>query len=296
MGIFDWFLKKTTNQPHVSLDEEDDIQPTDSQPIEGPPEFVRAVEMQRAYWTYDSSQQAHLQGRGVEQLTWPERLRLHHLNCMEVLQTRGKQAAVKEKCLSLAGRLLSDSSPYRPRSAMIWQGQMAPAENEREPDFQGVLLNPSLTHLGSLEIYRLDGSHQPERIDFVSFDDLAGAIFAPPNLLRGVRLSYDDLETEIVLMPMIYGATWMIGNQFDRTGRMTRFVAHVDSEALAAFGATGVGVGQQDLTVGTAEGHRLFGLSSVSEIAFPLDMSDPRFDDKARARGIDPDEVRRQIG
>jgi hypothetical protein len=32
----------------------------------------------------------------------------------------------------------------------------------------------------------------------------------------------------------------------------------------------------------------------VAEISFPLDIRDPQFDKKARARGIDPDEVRRK--
>jgi hypothetical protein len=41
---------------------------------------------------------------------------------------------------------------------------------------------------------------------------------------------------------------------------------------------------------------RLFGLGSLAEIAFAMDMRDPRFNEKARARGIDPDDVRRQTG
>jgi hypothetical protein len=48
-------------------------------------------------------------------------------------------------------------------------------------------------------------------------------------------------------------------------------------------------VGQQDLSVRSHDGgSSLFGIGSVSEISFPLDMRDPRFDTKARARGIDP--------
>lgn len=40
----------------------------------------------------------------------------------------------------------------------------------------------------------------------------------------------------------------------------------------------------------------MFGPASVAEIAFPLDVRDPGFDAKARARGIDTDEVRRSVG
>jgi hypothetical protein len=56
-------------------------------------------------------------------------------------------------------------------------------------------------------------------------------------------------------------------------------------------------VGQRDLSVRSPDdGGSLFGLGSVAEISFPLDMRDPRFDEKVRARGIDSDQVRRQMG
>lgn len=109
--------------------------------------------------------------------------------------------------------------------------------------------------------------------------------------MRRTRLSRSKNEC------FVYGLTWAIGNEYDREGRMTRFVAYLDGEEVGAFGTAGIGVGQQDLSIcGQDGGNTLFGLGSVAEITFPLDMQDPRFDDKARARGIDPDEVRRQMG
>lgn len=77
---------------------------------------------------------------------------------------------------------------------------------------------------------------------------------------------------------------------------MTRFVAHLDGDEFSALGATGIGIGQQDLSVRGKKGSSLFGLGSVCEVTFPLDMRDPRFDEKARSRGIDPDEGRRNMG
>jgi len=78
---------------------------------------------------------------------------------------------------------------------------------------------------------------------------------------------------------------------------MTRFVAHVDGEEVGALEASGLGVGQQDFAIRKQDGGgSLFGIGSVVEISFPLEMCDPRFDEKARARGIDPDEVRRRMG
>jgi hypothetical protein len=162
---------------------------------------------------------------------------------------------------------------------------------------QGEFLNPSLTHLGCLEVYRVDAVNQPTGMDFVAFDELSGVLFAPPNLIRVAKLFYDDGRGEVVLVPMLYGLTWAMGNEYDRAGRMTRFVAHLDGEEIGVLGASGIGVGQQDFSIrNPAGGVSLFGLGSAAEISFPLDMRDPRFDEKARARGIEPDEVRRRMG
>jgi hypothetical protein len=298
MGLFDWLFGKKPPAPAPdAVDEDEEIRPTGSQPIHGPPEFVRAVEMQRAYWTHNAEEQARLEARGVEQLGWRERLRLHHLFCLQRLNPGPERAAATEKCRETARRLVAADSPYRPRPAMIWQGQSAQPGAGREPDMQGQFLNPSLTHLGCLEVYRVDAANQPTGIDFVSFDELSGVVFAPPNLIRAAKLFYDDGRGEIVLVPLLYALTWAIGNEYDRAGRMTRFVAHLDGEEIGAIGASGIGVGQQDLSIRSQDGgSSLFGLGSVAEISFPLDMHDPRFDEKARARGIDPDEVRRSRG
>jgi hypothetical protein len=298
MGFFDrLFGKKPAAPAPTSVGEDDDIAPSNSQPIHGPPEFVRAVEVQRAYWTHNANQQAQLEARGIEQLGWRELLRLHHLICLQRLNTGPERADATEKCRQTIRRLLAADSPYRPRPAMIWQGQAAQPGAGREPDMQGEFLNPSLTHLGCLEVYRVDAANQPTRLDFVGFDELSGVVFAPPNLIRAAKVFYEDGRDEIVLVPLLYGLTWAIGNEFDRGGRMTRFVAHIDGEEVGALGASGLGVGQQDLTIRSPDGGgSLFGLGSVAEISFPLDMRDPRFDEKARARGIDPDDVRRSMG
>jgi len=298
MGFFNKLLGKILAAPPLDpADEDDDVQSTSSQPIEGSPEFIRAAEMQRAYWTHNAEEQGQLEARGVGQLGWRELLRLHHLTCLQRLNPGPERRAASEICRQTVRRLLSVNSPYRPRPAMIWQGQSAQPTAGREPDMQGELLNLSLTHLGCLEVYLLDDTNQPTRIDFVGFDELSGVVFSPPNLIRAARLFYEDGRDEIVLVPLLYGLTWAIGNEYDRSGRMTTFVAHLDSKEIGVLGASGLGAGQQDLSIRGQDGGRsMFGLGSVVEISFPLDMRDPRFDEKARARGIDPDEVRRRIG
>src|SRR5262245_22855497 len=247
MGLFDWLFGKKPSAPAagpIDEDEDEDTLPTGSQPVPGPPEFVRAVEIQRAYWTHNADEQARLEARGVEQLSWRERLRLHHLFCLQRINPGPERAAATEKCRETARRLVAADSPYRPRPAMIWQGQSAQQQAGREPDMQGEFLNPSLTHLGCLEVYRVDAANDPTGIDFVSFDELSGVMFAAPSLIRAAKPFYDDGRSEIVLVPLLYGLTWAIGNEFDRSGQMTRFVAHLDGVEIGALGASGIGVGQ----------------------------------------------------
>jgi hypothetical protein len=300
MGLFDKLFGKKAATPATPSDadaEDEDLRSTSHQAIEGPPEFVRAVGLQRAYWTHNAAEQADLEARGIEQLTWRERLRLHHLTCLQRLQPEPVRAAATAKCEAITRRLLAADSPYRPRPAMVWQGNPAQPDAQQEPDLQGVFRNPSITHLGCLEIYRLNPANEPTSIDFVSFDELSGVYFAPSKIIRATKLVYEDGRDEIVFVPLLYSLTWEIGNEFDRDGRMTRFVHFLADKEIGEAGASGMGVGQQDFAIRNQDGgSTLFGLGSVAAIAFPLDMRDPRFDEKARLRGIDPDEVRKRMG
>jgi hypothetical protein len=295
MALFDWlFGKKPTPPDSGNADACDEIPPAGFRPVAGPPEFVRAVDLQKAYWTYDAAEQSQLSAVGLIELNWKDRLRLHHLNCLQRVAPGADRAASAEKILQSTKMLIANDSPYRPRPAMIWQGNSAQPGSDREPDLQGEFLNPSLTHFGCLEVFRVDSTNQPVQLDFVSFDELSGVVFAPPSLNRAAKLFCDDGRGEIVLVPMLYGLTWFIGSEMDRSGQMTRFVAHLDSEEFTAYG---MGVGQQDLSIRSRDGgETLFGIGSIAEISFPLDMRDHRFDEKARSRGIDPDEVRAQMG
>lgn len=182
----------------------------------------------RMNWTHNANEQADLEGRGFDQLNWAKRLRLHHLVCLQRLQPGPARTIAAQKCKAMAQTLIAADSPFRGQTALIWQAQPDNAEGDKEPDLQGNLLNPSLTHIGCLEIYRLDPANQPNRIDFIAFDELAGIKIAPPGLIRPAKLFYNDGRDEIVLLPLLYGTSWIIGDEYDRAGEMTRFVAHVD--------------------------------------------------------------------
>lgn len=185
-----------------------------------------------------------MEARGLDSLTWPERLRLHHLLCLQRLNPRPDRETTDEKCRATVRRLIAPDSPYRPRPGIVWQGN-SPQQGPREPDLQGEFLNPSITHFGSIEVYRLGSDNQPTRLDFVAFDELAGVMFAPSKLIRAAKLFYEDRREEVVFVPLLYGLTWAIGNEYDRDGRMTRFVHHLHVEEIDALGASGIGVGHR---------------------------------------------------
>jgi hypothetical protein len=281
-------------------DEDDDIMQLEStadQPIDGPPEFVRAVELQRAYWTYDADEQSRLESRGLERLDWPELLRLHHLTCVQRLKERlnggPHLAAATAKSRAIVRRLAAVDSPYRPRPALVWQRGSTEDGPDREPDLEGEFFNASITHLGCWEIYRVDPAGEPTGIDFVSFDDVDGIAFTPSEPIRPALLYLSDGSTLRVLVPELYGLTWVIGNELERARRLTRFVGNLPTDAVPQV-ATGMGVGQQDLAIRDREDAvRLVGIASVVSVMLGLDITDPRFDEKARARGMDPEEIRR---
>jgi len=272
--------------------DEDDLEYTGDQPIEGPPDFVALVELQKAYWTPNAGELAELEGKGIDRLAWREKLRLHHLRCMHHIFPNALTGNPPPNTLQSWQVLNAQDSPYCPCTAMVWQGETFQPESESPPSKQGTLLNPSLTHAGSLEIYRLDENHRPISIAHVSYDELTAILFAPPKLIRAAKLIYADGRDEIVMVPLLYGLTWSFGSEFDRTGQMTRFVAHLEGTGTGKYGTVGIGIGQQDLFVQDS----LIGLGSVAQITFPLDMRDPRFDLKARARGLDPDKLRKEHG
>jgi len=70
MGFFDRLLGKTLTPPlPIQWTRMTTFSPrVPTHP--GPPEFVRAVELQRAYWTHNAEEQCTWRHAAVEQLSW----------------------------------------------------------------------------------------------------------------------------------------------------------------------------------------------------------------------------------
>ena len=266
----------------------------------------RARDLQRNYWTPNPQEKSRLLARGVAALSWSEKLRLLHLTCLDELSTDALRRLLEDEDIdpedmpagpnrelveTLVADLRSAASPFRPRYAAIWKGKGGESEG-REPDVEGVFENASLTHLGALEVVRLDAQEQPTELVFVPLDDLRGVLLASPAIFRRAKLFFDDgRPDEIVLVPMIYGISWSTSNAVHHDGSLTTFVAHVQRRGEDQ--ARGVGLGHQDFVV-SGDGARLMGLGAIGEIMVALSVDDPRFEQKCRARGLDPVEVRRE--
>ncbi len=265
--------------------------------------------LQRAYWQFDADEKGRLLEKGLDGLSWTEALRLHQLCCLEMLQTeRGKaelEGSIGEETWNLMddcpldfwpdllARLVSAESPYRPRTCFVWQGEPGASESN-DPDLSGLLCNASLTHLGALEVIRLDADRQPAAVAFVGLDELKGIGMGPAAMFRAAMLFRDDRsEDELVWLPLLYGTSWYSGPEVDRDASLTRFIGLMEAPTIQL--GFGIGIGHQDFILGDEKSRTaMFGFASVGEVMVPLELTDPKFDAKCRARGLDPDKIRQQ--
>lgn len=309
--MFGWFRRKPKPATPSPARRRSLSAPAGPQPPAADNPFVR---LQTDYWRPNPAEQAALIACGVENLSWPERLRLHHLACADLFHQSGAATAdpdaaedtegaaadapawpAAELAARMAGLLASDDSPYRPRHASLWTGP-AGGMDRGEPGVHGVVRNASVTHAGCLEAVRVDDQLRPLGLTFIPFDDVRGLLLSRPSLFRAAKVLYEGgRPDEIVCLPLLYGFSWSTGRAYDTDGTLTRFCCYLRVPALGMY--SGIGIGHQDLAVEVkGGGASLVGLGSAGELAMALSVTDPRFDEKCRGRGIDPDDARRQAG
>jgi hypothetical protein len=283
------------------------------------PVAERAVDLQKRYWTANPEELALLEARRFETLESRELLRLHHLRCLALLDARdgilrrGLLAPVAERS---AKALLGRRSPYRPRHAFTWLGA-GPPEGDAIPysDFQGRTLNASLTHLGALEVIALDQAFEPARVEFLELDQVltislgqlaATAPFRPARILREY-----GLDERVVLLPLRYGLSWFAHEPELLRGTAEHQLASVELSGLAdpsrAPGnpldrrTLGIAVGPQrfevlsDYREDGDRGLSRFHLADAYQISLAIDQDDPRFAEKCRGRGLDPEATRGDV-
>lgn len=276
---------------------------------------------------------AALRAFGLDALSWRELFRLHHLFCLARLPSSGAAGLLDGEALAdpdpmhphLLDMLTSAASPFRARHGFAWQGDRAP-EGEQVPysDFQGRLSNAALTHLGALEVLTLDSVDDPTHgrvlvpraVDFVAFDEIMtissprpdrDPAQLPPGFRMAQVLGEYGNAPRVVLLPASYGITWTLADAERQSQTRARWFGHVGAslrlpapyEAKAdARGAPLFGVGLQDWACQSDfvdEGLRHFVLADMYQVSLAIDQDDPRFVDKCRGRGLDPDDTRASV-
>jgi hypothetical protein len=221
----------------------------------------RAIGLQKRYWSPAPDELRDLEGRGLAALDWPDKLRLHHLRCLALLDAgdgslrrdllaptaeRPSQPEIqidpvlRERVATSAKVLLGRRSPYRPRHGFAWLGD-GPPEGDAVPysDFQGRVVLGSLAHLGCVEIIRLDpATLEPQALDLVAFDEIMtlarsprtdpDAPFVPARLLR----EYGQPQL-LVLLPLRHGLSWYALEPELLRGEVQREVASIGVSGLA---------------------------------------------------------------
>lgn len=280
-----WFRKKKKN--------------TENSPTENEPNALwdKAVAIQKAYWTFDQEEKEQLiEKANSSTITFEEIYRLHHLACLELCTANPEPenpvpyGNLKSLAEYSSMALLSQESPYRfSHGSFVLKG----AESSAGEEARGHFVNASLTHLGGLEVIKVDESQEPQQIEFIPFDHIRGGVFQGSSLLRPCRLFFEYGREDLVCwVPLLYATSFEFGNEYNLNGSMTNFQNHIHIPQLEMN--FGVGLGQQDLKIHGASGMSLVGLGRVSEFSIALQLDDPNFDKKCISRGIDPDEARRQ--
>jgi hypothetical protein len=291
------------------------------------PISARAIDLQKAYWRAQPDELRELASR-VEP-SWAERLRMHHLRCLDWLDAddgllrrtllappaerpivhSSAHSSANEALLASAKQLLARRSPYRPRHGFTWLGD-GPPEGDAIPysDFQGRTINGSLTHLGALEVVTLDDRHEPAGIEFIAFDELMTLTVAPREpgdvqpAFRPARVLREyGLAERIVLLPLRHGLSWLAhdpallrGTGDDAEHEVGRLaIPQLPGERTLAIRA---GLQRlETLSDHAHEGLGSFRLADCYQLSLAIDDDDPRFADKCRGRGIDPEATRGDV-
>lgn len=264
-----------------------------------------AIDLRKRYWSFNKAEYEHLHAKLKQGTTWSERLRLLHLCCAGMMRTKLGEAVLRgdfadddldhplaKMASELADTLVSEKSPYRPRNTAVWHGTTPPPD-DKPPDHIGVVYNPSLTHLGCIEYITMDEQGNPGRVGFAPLHRVRTLVMASPALFRTGKIFFEDQREEVVIIPLVYGLSWLSRESYDRDGSMTRFALHTNVPQLGE--ELGIGLGQQDWAVSGQQGAALIGIGSIAMADMPLDLRDCDWEAKARMRGLDPEEIKRKF-
>jgi len=241
--------------------------------------------IQQQYWTVNNDEKENLLSQFPDSLDWKQLLRLHHLLCMEVFQAyiAGHFLFKKNKIIlnqemtrflqKSTAILLSDKSPYRPQQCEIKFDVLT-----RQKEFkrmEGTLINASLTHLGCIEIIRLDPELHPVSLDFLPLS----LIKVIMNNTEGSLVSYRDRkEKDICYLASYYYFSQESKKFINNTH--TEYVCPLECDEAGE--ECGIGLGIQEFLIiqnnGIKEYIRIYNNALITMIPY---MYDIQYRDKA---------------
>jgi hypothetical protein len=173
--------------------------------------------IQKEYWTFNRKEKEILLAQFPHISKWKDILRLHHLLCMEIFQwysANNLQDAtyqsgqkkipvqIQEAIVNLKNtteKLLNEDSPYIPQACEIKYDILTKFREFKK--LEGTCMNASLSHLGSLEVFKVDGELNPLCIDFIPFSEIKTIM----HNADGTLISYkDNKEKDICYLASHY--------------------------------------------------------------------------------------------
>ncbi len=153
-------------------------------------------------------------------------------------------------------------------------------------------MNMSLTHLGCIEVIRIDGANNLLEVDFIPFDEILQVIHFSPTMFSVAKIFFEDnRKAAVVYLSAVYGLSWFSKNETDYNDMLTRFFYSLNINDHLNLS---LGIGQQEFMVKEEEKQQIIGLSSIGSIATVLEPYDPKFEEKCKARGVDPERLLRK--
>jgi len=237
------------------------------------PILAAAIQVQKGYWTLDHLEKDYWLQADLQELDWNQLLRLNHCLCFALLSSEEgsiqwlgesfgmshcPEGEMKELLKKVIDRLCSPESPYAPKS-----GHFQPVDPLNAP-VRGSFYNPSITHLGAMELITLTPKGIPEKTMFVPFRDIQAVEFMSDDVFRLTRLSYrDDKADELFLAPLQYGFSWFTQSTHDKDGSITRFICDLQMDDRPQ---SAIALGQQELAIDSGGFPMLKGFRGIREL------------------------------
>jgi hypothetical protein len=179
----------------------------------------KCAAIQNDYWLPNEKEKSKLLEKFPDKLNLQEQIRLHHLMCSELFNTKEvfeyanserksdfilSESELTETISKSAKMLIDGYNQCPPRVGAIWHDK--PDENS-DPDAMGLIHNGSITHLGMLEVIEIDpDTNLPVKMKFISFKEISGIAIQGNSYFNFCNIfDQNDNSMGIQILPILYG-------------------------------------------------------------------------------------------